>query len=104
MGQMFRNHNKWVHLIIFNLVFFIISSDSKTIASDINVKNNNFVGFADIVCPLLPGVVNISTTREVDSSKDHYVPPGSPFEDLFRQFFDGQGGMGKGRPRKVKSL
>jgi len=64
----------------------------------------NSLGFADIVGPLLPGVVNISTTREVESSKENSIPPASPFEDLFRQFFDGQGGMGKGRPRKVKSL
>jgi serine protease Do len=96
---MSRNHKKWFHLIILSFIFIITSADMR-----LNTAKANSVGFADIVAPLLPGVVNISTTREVDTSKDHSMPPGSPFEDLFRQFFDGQGGMGKGRPRKVKSL
>ena len=93
---MVRKHKKWFHIIIFNFIFFVLTLTS-------SAKSEN-LGFADIVGPLLPGVVNISTTREVESSKDHSAPTGSPFEDLFRQFFDGQGGMGKGRPRKVKSL
>lgn len=50
--------------------------------------------FAPIVKELLPAVVNISTTQEVDVSQRGQVPlpPGSPFEgspveDFFREFF-----------------
>jgi serine protease Do len=47
--------------------------------------------FADLADRLLPAVVNISSSQTVDSQAGievPVVPPGSPFEDFFREFFD----------------
>jgi serine protease Do len=53
-------------------------------------------GFADLAAKLLPSVVNISTSQTVKSqrksgSADPHLPqfpPGSPFEEFFKDFFD----------------
>ena len=46
--------------------------------------------FADLVEKLSPAVVNISTTQEVKAGsrrqQDVPVPPGSPFEDFFKEY------------------
>lgn len=46
--------------------------------------------FADLSVALTPAVVNISTTQAVTerSPEIFEFPPGSPFEDFFREFFD----------------
>jgi serine protease Do len=47
--------------------------------------------FADLADRLLPAVVNISSSQTLDSQAGievPEVPPGSPFEDFFREFFD----------------
>ncbi|MEM7043691.1 MAG: Do family serine endopeptidase [Pseudomonadota bacterium] len=50
--------------------------------------------FADIVDDIAPAVVNISTSKAVSSGSGEEAfpfpqpPPGSPFEDFFREFFD----------------
>ena len=52
--------------------------------------------FADLAEKLLPSVVNISTTQTVKSERgrEHsgpempQFPPGSPFEEFFRDFFE----------------
>jgi serine protease Do len=48
--------------------------------------------FADLVERVAPAVVNISTERGSGGSEEvmplPQVPPGSPFEDFFREFFD----------------
>ena len=47
--------------------------------------------FADLAERLLPAVVNISTTQVVRGQRGPelpQVPPGSPFEDWFKEFFD----------------
>ena len=52
--------------------------------------------FADLVAKLLPSVVNISTSQVVKGRKGPTgperprFPPGSPFEDFFREFFERQ--------------
>jgi serine protease Do len=72
-------------------------------------------GFADIVDKLLPSVVNISTTQTIkpnsnseSSSQDRpHFPPGSPFEEFFKDFFDhnnDQGDNSGKKPRKATSL
>ncbi|HEX7008276.1 MAG TPA: DegQ family serine endoprotease [Alphaproteobacteria bacterium] len=49
--------------------------------------------FADLAEKLLPAVVNISTTQNQDVAgrpgpEMPQLPPGSPFEDFFKEFFD----------------
>ncbi len=64
--------------------------------------------FADLSARLLPSVVNISTTQtlkrqEGPSAQRPQLPPGSPFEDFFREFFDRQ--QRRGTPqRRATSL
>ncbi len=63
--------------------------------------------FADLVERLSPAVVNISTTQNVGKTdqpnfKMPELPPGSPFEDFFKEFFDDQNQQRA--PRKVRSL
>ena len=45
--------------------------------------------FADLAEKLIPSVVNISTTQTVTTNKNPFpfqFPPGSPFEDMFKEF------------------
>ena len=47
--------------------------------------------FADLAEKLLPSVVNISTTQVIEGRPGMELPklpPGSPFEDFFKEFFD----------------
>jgi serine protease Do len=53
--------------------------------------------FADLVDKLMPTVVNITTTQNVPQQGQRLrdmpqLPPGSPFEELFKEFFDKKGG------------
>ena len=60
--------------------------------------------FADLAEKLSPAVVNISTSQTVnrpDRGNRPQLPEGSPFEDLFKDFFDGHNQQG---PRTVSSL
>jgi serine protease Do len=59
--------------------------------------------FADLAERLSPAVVNISTAQTLERPQRNgpQIPEGSPFEDLFRDFF---GDDGDNRPRKVQSL
>jgi serine protease Do len=56
-------------------------------------------GFADLAERLLPAVVNISSTQVVnDNGMDApQFPPGSPFDELFKDFFERQG---RGAPQQ----
>ncbi len=61
--------------------------------------------FADLAARLSPAVVNVATSQTVQGPEANEMPqfpPGSPFEDLFKDFFDQQGE--KGPARKVSSL
>ena len=71
--------------------------------------------FADLAEKLLPSVVNISTTQTMKSERGHeharpempQFPPGSPFEEFFRDFFDHgmpKSGHPEAQPRKATSL
>ncbi len=67
-------------ILTFILVFsFSIQSNSKTVPAS----------FADLAERLMPSVVNISTTQTVTSTSNPFpfqFPPGSPFEDMFKEF------------------
>ena len=64
--------------------------------------------FADLAERLLPAVVNVSTTQRVGASAGGMempeFPPGSPFEEFFRDFFDRRGDQPDGRGRPATSL
>jgi serine protease Do len=63
------------------------------------------VGLNPIVEKVLPSVVNIATTQLIEQkgpgAEMPRFAPGSPFEELFRDFFDQ---MDNQKPRKVQSL
>ncbi len=69
-----------VYIILF---FFSLNAQSKEIPSS----------FADLAEKLMPSVVNISTTQVITTRNNPFpfeFPPGSPFEDMFRDFGEPQ--------------
>ena len=74
------------------IVFFTISLAAQVLAKDVPES------FADLAERLMPSVVNISTTTTIVTNanpfKGFQFPPGSPFEDMFKEF---------GIPQKRKS-
>jgi len=74
---------KKVKIILVTLLItfsFSIKSNSKTVPTS----------FADLAERLMPSVVNISTTTTVITNTNPFpgfkFPPGSPFEDMFKEF------------------
>ena len=73
---------KKIKLIILTFILtlsFSIQSSSKTVPAS----------FADLAERLMPSVVNISTTQTVTTTTNPFpfqFPPGSPFEDMFKEF------------------
>jgi len=66
-------------LVIILLIFPVSLSQSKTIPNS----------FADLAEKLMPSVVNISTTQTIKTTSNPFpfqFPPGSPFEDMFKEF------------------
>ena len=62
------------------------------------------LGFSHVAEPALPSVVNIATTQIIDpktKGERPQIPSGTPFDELFREFFDHQQ---FDAPRKVQSL
>ena len=54
-----------------------------------SLSNANPSSFADLAEKLMPSVVNISTTQTITTGTNPFpfqFPPGSPFEDLFKEF------------------
>jgi len=73
-----------IAFLIINLPFFV---DAKNIPES----------FADLAEKLMPSVVNVSSTQTVVSNNNPFpfqFPPGSPFEDMFKEF---------GTPQKRKA-
>ncbi len=60
----------------------------------LNANGNNYpASFADLAERLMPSVVNISTTQVITTRTNPFpfeFPPGSPFEDMFRDFGEPQ--------------
>ena len=75
-------------ILTFILAFsFSVQSNSKSVPAS----------FADLAERLMPSVVNISTTQTVKTTSNPFpfqFPPGSPFEDMFKEF---------GTPQEKKS-
>ena len=74
------------------IALFLISFSHNLSAKEIPIS------FADLAERLMPSVVNISTTTTVITNNNPFpgfkFPPGSPFEDMFKEF---------GTPQKRKS-
>ena len=80
---------KKIKLII--LTIFFINFSFISLSKDVHAS------FADLAEKLMPSVVNISTTQTVVTNTNPFpfeFPPGSPFEDLFKEF---------GTPQKRKA-
>ena len=70
--------------ISFSLIFILIGS-IKTFAYSKSIPGS----FADLAEKLMPSVVNIASTQTVKSTSNPFpfeFPPGSPFEDMFKEF------------------
>ena len=73
---------KKIKFILFTIIFTLCvstTSNSKSVPAS----------FADLAEKLMPSVVNISTTQTVVTSTNPFpfqFPPGSPFEDMFKEF------------------
>ena len=69
-------------LFFLSLIFvfsFSLNSNSQSVPAS----------FADLAEKLMPSVVNISTTTTITTRSNPFpfqFPPGSPFEDMFREF------------------
>ena len=66
-------------LIFILLNFQVLPANSKTIPNT----------FADLAEKLMPSVVNISSTQTIKTTSNPFpfqFPPGSPFEDMFKEF------------------
>ena len=73
------NSLKAIFLTTVFTLFFNVNSNSQSIPSS----------FADLAEKLMPSVVNISTTQTVTTNTNPFpfqFPPGSPFEDMFKEF------------------
>ncbi len=72
------------NFIKFSLIFILLNvqtsiSNSKTIPNS----------FADLAEKLMPSVVNIASTQTIKTTSNPFpfqFPPGSPFEDMFKEF------------------
>ena len=73
------NKIKYILITLFLTLSFSTQSNSKTVPAS----------FADLAEKLMPSVVNISTTQTVVTNTNPFpfqFPPGSPFEDMFKEF------------------
>ena len=67
----------------FSVILILLISNPSVVARDIPGS------FADLAEKLMPSVVNISTTQTVRANSNVFpfqFPPGSPFEDMFKEF------------------
>ena len=76
-----KNYRSFINftLVIILLIFPVSLSQSKTIPNS----------FAELAEKLMPSVVNISTTQTIKTTSNPFpfqFPPGSPFEDMFKEF------------------
>ncbi len=73
---------KKLKLFLFSIVLFL-NFQSNSVSQ--NIPNS----FADLAERLMPSVVNISTTTTITTQSNPFpfqFPPGSPFEDMFKEF------------------
>mgnify|MGYP003389550983 CR=1 FL=1 len=69
-------------------IFFIVLVFTLNIQTN-SISQNIPGSFADLAEKLMPSVVNISTTTIITTQSNPFpfeFPPGSPFEDMFKDF------------------
>ena len=71
-----------------------------------HAQSDRPISFADLAEDVSPAVVNITTSTTVAARLDRgpRLPEGSPFEDFFRDFFDGPQERQPNRPRRNQAL
>jgi len=68
----------------FSLIFIFL-----VVPTTLSYSKNTPNSFADLAEKLMPSVVNISSTQTIKSTSNPFpfqFPPGSPFEDMFKEF------------------
>jgi serine protease Do len=68
----------------FSLIFIFVS-----FPSSLSYSKTTPLSFADLAERLMPSVVNISSTQTIKTTGNPFpfeFPPGSPFEDMFKEF------------------
>ena len=76
--------NIYKKIINFSFIFLLFYFQNSNAQSDTRPSS-----FADLAEKLMPSVVNISSTQTIKSSSNTFpfqFPPGSPFEDMFKDF------------------
>jgi serine protease Do len=76
--------NVYKKLIKFSLILFFLNFTNSLVLSK-TILNS----FADLAEKLMPSVVNISSTQTIKTNANPFpfqFPPGSPFEDMFKEF------------------
>ncbi len=83
-------------LVSVMLLLFLVRADSRAAPES----------FADLVEELSPAVVNITSTTLVTNQQEFNprIPPGSPFEEFFREFQDRDGPNNSPRRRRGSAL
>ncbi|MFC6445985.1 DegQ family serine endoprotease [Shinella zoogloeoides] len=87
--------------------FSLVAAGPLAVPAAAEVKPAGPESVADLAEGLLDAVVNISTSQNVkdeDKGPVPQVPEGSPYQDLFDDFFKGEGGEGSNQPQTVNSL
>ncbi len=91
---------RWMTALLFVLTFAVTASPAGAAGTP--------DGFADLAERLLPAVVNISTTQTIKNAAQMedmpQFPPGSPFEEFFKDFMERQKGKQDAHPQKATAL
>ena len=92
-----------IHSVIINTLFVFSILMLLTVSAHARGAPESF---ADLAEELSPSVVNITTSTTIAGVTEQarpQIPEGSPFEDLFRDFFN-NGEGGQARPRRSSAL
>ena len=89
----------FIQLSFLSIAFLLLSYSSA-------FSRTAYESFADLVDEISPAVVNITTTKEIESSGSLLpeIPKGSPLEDLFRNLPNQNGLNGSPKRRRTSAL
>ena len=84
-----------------------IAAPALVASSGAALAQNKPTGLADLVDDVKDAVVNISATQTIEDKSVEQapdMPKGTPFDDMFEQFFKNHGANGAPHPHKMSSL